>query len=132
MCDLLGSLQGKLEIFRCRTPPGVDGLGGGHAVKGVIDFHAVKLAGIILKELLVGEAFRIELWPPFLVAEARRPKPDWRHPGIITHARQKKRDEYWLEHHGAAEFCEKWGLFGHFLERFFNSGAGVRNQCKLL
>ena len=131
MCDLLGSLEGKLEVFRCRTLPGLDSLGRRHPIKRVIDLNAVKLAGIIVKELLVGEAFGIEPWPPFLIAEARGPKPDCRHSGIITHPLQKTAMNIGLNDAGIQNFAKNGGFFCFFVETFSTATqvSGIGASC---
>src|SRR5438445_82468 len=91
MRDLLRSLQGKPEVFRRRGFPGFERLSTWHAVEGVIDFHAIQTARIVLKKPLVGQAFGIEHRPPFFVAESRRAEPDPRHWGIMAYLLSENR-----------------------------------------
>ena len=88
MCDLLGSLNGELEVFRRRRLPCVDRFGRGHPIKGVVDLDAVQAARVVLKELLVGQPLGIKNWPPFFVAETRRAEPNPLHSGIMGQLRR--------------------------------------------
>src|SRR5215813_10319024 len=84
MRDLLRSLKGKLELFRRSSHPSLDGFGGGHSIKRVIDLHAIQPAGVILEELLFGQAFGIEDRAPFFVAKTGGPKPNRGHSRIMA------------------------------------------------
>src|SRR5579862_6886814 len=117
MCDLLGSLKGKLEPIGSCGFPGVDSLCTRHPVKGVVDFNAVQLSGVELKKLFFRKAFRIELWPPFFITEAGRTEPNCRHSGIIAHAVQKNGVNIGL-HACCTENLLETGRISQFSARF--------------
>src|SRR5262245_26687364 len=84
MSNLLGSLKGKLEVFRRRGFPGINGFGRRHPVERVVDLDTVQLRGVIRQELFLRESLGIEAGTPFLIAKTRRAEPNPRHSCIIA------------------------------------------------
>ncbi len=117
MRNLLRRLKGELEGFRRRCLPSIDVLFARHAIERVIDFDAVQPAGVMLEKLFLGEAFRIEDWAPFFVAETGSPEPNGRHSGII--AQPDKKTPVNIDFRSASvENLRKTAGFWAFLRRF--------------
>src|SRR5215831_3816814 len=131
MCDLLGCLKSKLEVFGSGRLPCVDRLRARHPVKGVIDLDAVQFAGVILKKSLLRKPLGVEDRPPFLVTEPGCSEPNRRHSRIMAQALPKSGVN--IESGATAiENTAKNGSFQRFLGPIFNSRAGVRIRCNLL
>src|SRR5262245_2686245 len=131
MCDLLRSLNGKLELWRRSCCPALDSFGGRHAIERVIDLDAVQPASVVLKELLFGKALGIEHRTPFFIAEARRSEPNPCHSRIIAqlvHGTPVNIGRY----DRSSEKTRNLGRFSTFFEEFFNSARGDHIRCNLL
>src|SRR6058998_3058606 len=79
MCDLLRYLKGKLEVFRRRGFPRLDGFCVGHPVERIVDFNTVQPTRVVPEKLLFGKIWRIKYRLPFFITETRRAEPNPRH-----------------------------------------------------